>query len=65
MVLIMVVVRSLGEVDGVVVECVVMSIWLIMHCFFMLVFTCGQVYIDVVVVVMHEVVVCVVDMVIH
>ena len=32
---------------------------------FMLVFTCGQVYIDVVVVVMHEVMVYVVDVVMH
>ena len=51
--------------DGVVVECVFMSVWLIVHCLCMLVFTCGQVYSDVVVVVMHEVIVCVVDMVMH
>ena len=65
MVWVMVVVMSSWEVDGVVVECVVMSVCLIMHCLCTLVFTCGQVYNDVVVVVMHEVMVCVVDMVMH
>jgi len=65
MVCVMVVVRSPWEVDDVVVECVVMSVWLIMHCLCTLVFTCGQVYSDVVVVVTHEVMVCVVDMVMN
>ena len=53
------------KVDGVVVECVVMSVWLIMHFLCMLMFTCGQVYSDLVFVVMHELMVCVVDMVMH
>ena len=61
----MVTVRSPWEVDVVVVECVGMSVWLIMHCLCTLVFTCGHVYSDVVVVVMHNVMVCVVDMVMH
>ena len=38
---------------------------LIMCCLCMLVFTCDQVYNDVVVVVMDEVTICVVDMVMH
>ena len=45
----------------VVVECVVMSVWLITHFLRMSMFTRGQVYSEVVVVVMHEVMVCVVD----
>ena len=61
----MVVVRSPWEVDGVVVECFGMRVWLIIHCLCMLVFTCGQVYSDVVVFVIHEVIVCVNHMVMH
>jgi len=38
---VMVVVVSRWEVDCVVVECIVLSVWLIMHCLRMLVFTCG------------------------
>ncbi len=65
MVWVIVVVVLPWEVDGVVVECVIMSVWLIMHSFCMLMFTCGQVYSDVVVVFMHEVVVCFVDKGMH
>ena len=65
MVRVMVVVRSPWEVDGVVVECVFMSVWLIMHILCILMFTCGKVYSDVVVVFMHEVMLCVVDMIMH
>jgi len=62
---VMVEVSTPWEVDGVFMECVIMSLWLIMNCLCTLVFTCGQVYSDVVVVVMCEVVVCIVDMVMH
>jgi len=65
MVLFMVVEMSPWEVDGVVVECVIMSVWLIIHFLCMLVFTCGQLYNDIVVVVMYEVTICVFDMVMH
>jgi len=65
MVWVMVVVVLPWEVDGVVVECVIMSVWLIVHCLYTLTFTGGQVHNYVVVVVMHEVMVCVVDMVMH
>ena len=62
---VMVVVMSPWEVDGVVVECVFMSVWLIMHCLCTLLFTCGEVYNDVVVVFMHEGMERVVNMVMH
>ena len=42
-----------------------MSVWLVMHYLCMSIFTCAQVYNDVVVVVMHEAMVCVVDKVMH
>ena len=64
MVWVMVAVRSRWEVDGVVVvfrhECMVYYAFVCT-----LAFTCGQVYNDVVVFFMHEVMVCVVDMVMH
>lgn len=65
MVWVMVVVRLSWEADGIVVEFVVMSVWLIMHCLCILVFTCGKVYNDVVVFFIHDVKVCVVYMVIY
>jgi len=39
------------------ITCVYACVWLVTHCLCMLMFACGQVYNDVVVVVMHEVVV--------
>ena len=51
--------------DGVVVECVVMSIWLVMCFLYMSSSYLLLVYIDMLVVVMYEVMVCVVDMIMH
>lgn len=45
--------------------CVYACVWLVTHCLCMLMFACGQVYSDAVVAVMHEVVVCIVDKVMH
>jgi len=59
------VVMSPWEFNGGVVEYAMTSVWLIMHCLCTLVFTCGQVYSDVVVVVMNEVIACVANMVMH
>ena len=47
------------------ITCVYACVWLVTHCLCMSVFACAQVYIDVVVVVMHEVLVWVVDKVMH
>lgn len=65
MVWVMVTVRSPWEVDGIVVEFFTMSVWFIMYCLCTLVFTCGQLYNDVVVFSMHEVKVYVFDTVMH
>lgn len=65
MVWVMVAVRLPWEVDGVMVDYFIMFVWFIMHFLCMLVFTCGEVYSDVVVVVLREVMVCVLDMVMH
>lgn len=45
--------------------CVYACVWWITHCLCMLMFACGQVYNDVMVAFMHEVVVCIVDKVMH
>ena len=47
------------------ITCVYACAWLVTHCLCMLMFAYGQVYSDVMVVFMHEVIVCVVDKVIH
>jgi len=47
------------------ITCVYACVWLFMNYLCMLMFSCGQVYNDVVFVFMHEVVVCVVDKVMH
>lgn len=65
MVWVIIVVRSLWKVYGVALEYVIMSVWLIMYSLCTLVFTCIQVYNDVVLLFMHEVMVCVVGMVMH
>lgn len=44
---------------------VYVCLWLITNCLCMLMFACGQVYNGVMVVVTHEVVVCIVDKVMH
>lgn len=58
-----------GLVSSIIRLCLITSIyacvWLVTHCLYMLMFACGQVYNDVVVVVMHEVVVGIVDKVMH
>jgi len=47
------------------ITCVYACVWLVRNFLCMLMFTCGQVYNDVMVVVMHEVMMCVVVKVMH
>lgn len=47
------------------IKCVHAYVWLIMHCLCMLRVACGNVYSRVMVVVTHEVISCIIDMVLH
>ena len=47
------------------IVCVYACVWLVTHCLCMLMFACGQVYNNAVVVFMHEVMVCIIDKVMH
>jgi len=58
-----------GLVSSIICSCLIVyvcaCVWFVMHYLCIFMFSCGKVYNDVMVVIMHEVVVCVVDKVMH